>query len=100
MKNRVPMAKIHRFPFVQNKIAENENAMAELKKIYWHEKETLIAIPILLSCATTFELVESLILLMRHTREHIKALEEKFPNIGQPSHVKKTYKSLSYKDLV
>ncbi len=63
--------------------ASSEKAMTELKKIYWYEKQLLIAIPILMSSATTFELVESLTLLSDHTREHIKVLESKFPEINK-----------------
>jgi len=63
--------------------AKYQEAMTELKKIYWHEKQLLIAIPMLLQCATTFELVESLTMLAEHTREHIKKLETQFPEITE-----------------
>jgi ferritin-like metal-binding protein YciE len=57
--------------------------MNELKKIYWHEKQLLIAIPMLISYATTFELVESLTVLSKYTHAHIKLLEEQFPEIDR-----------------
>ena len=67
----------------QNKNIESEMAMSELKKIYWHEKELLIALPFLLKTACTFELVESLTMLGQYTKEHIKELETNFPSIGK-----------------
>jgi ferritin-like metal-binding protein YciE len=57
--------------------------MNELKKIYWHEKELLIAIPMLISNATTFELVEMLTVQIIYLRKHLKELERKFPFINQ-----------------
>lgn len=60
-----------------------ETAIKELKKIYWYEKQLLIAIPMLLSGTTTFELVESLNVLSKHTEAHIKSLELDFPGIGR-----------------
>ena len=68
-----------------------DTAMQELKKIYWYEKELLIAIPMLIQNATTFELVESLTLLNIYTREHVKLLEKQFPLINKESVDKKTY---------
>lgn len=59
-----------------------EKSMEELKKIYWHEKELLIAIPMLISNATTFELVEILTVHIIYLRKHIKELERKFPFIN------------------
>ena len=75
----------------KNTVTESlcETAMQELKKIYWYEKELLIAIPILIRNATTFELVESLTLLIIYTREHIKLLEKQFPQINKESNPKK-----------
>jgi hypothetical protein len=72
-----------------------DNALQELRKIYWHEKELMIIIPILMRSATTFELVESLTILSDYTTEHIKLLENKFPNINQIAIVKKTYNTAS-----
>ena len=60
-----------------------EQAINELKKIYWYEKELLIAIPMLIESATTFELVESLNLLNLYTKNHIKVVEKKFPKINK-----------------
>jgi hypothetical protein len=60
-----------------------EKSMEELKKIYWHEKELLIVIPMLISNATTFELVEMLTVHIIYLRKHIKELERKFPLINQ-----------------
>ena len=57
-------------------------SMTELKKVYWFEKQLLIAIPMLLRSATTFELVDSLTMLVQYTRDHVKRLEKKFPKIG------------------
>lgn len=62
-----------------------EKSMIELKEIYWFEKELLIAIPILISNATTFELVEMLTFHTNYLKEHIKKLERKFPSIGKIS---------------
>jgi hypothetical protein len=58
-------------------------SMKELKKIYWYEKELLVVIPLLLSNAHTFELVDSLCVLNKYTRDHIKLLEDNFPNINK-----------------
>ena len=77
-----------------------EEAIIELKKIYWHEKEILIAVPMLMRTATTFELVDSLTMLADYTKEHIKLLENKFPNISQMPIVKKTYNAVTYKNIV
>jgi ferritin-like metal-binding protein YciE len=60
-----------------------EKSMNELKEIYWHEKELLIAIPMLISNATTFELVEVLTVHLIYLRKHLKELERKFPFINQ-----------------
>lgn len=67
----------------ETKNITNELAMSELKKIYWHEKELLIAIPILLSTANSHEMVESLIILGQYTKEHIEQLETNFPFISK-----------------
>ncbi|WP_293875680.1 hypothetical protein [Flavobacterium sp.] len=67
---------------VSNEVLRKE-AINELKRIYWYEKELLIVIPMLLKSATTFELVDSLTLLHQYTREHIKVLEKKFPKISK-----------------
>ena len=72
-----------------------DEAMNELKKIYWHEKELLIVIPILMRSASTFELVESLTVLSDYTNEHIKLLESKFPEIA-----KKAYNAVTHKNIV
>jgi hypothetical protein len=73
-----------------------EKAMNELKKIYWYEKELLIAIPMLLRSATTFELVESLTALSKYTREHLKVLETNFPSISETTIIK-TYNNPTQK---
>lgn len=77
-----------------------EEAMIELKKIYWHEKELLIVVPILMKSATTFELVESLTVLSDYTKEHIKLLESKFPEINRLPMAKKTYNPVTYKNIM
>ena len=68
-----------------NKTKENWNEkellMNELKEVYWHEKELLIAIPMLISNATTFELVEMLTIHIIYTRNHIEKLEKRIPSI-------------------
>jgi hypothetical protein len=64
-------------------IVEEQMAMSELKKIYWHERELLIAIPLLLRTACTFELVESLTMLSQYTRNHVEQLENNFPSIAK-----------------
>ena len=61
----------------------NELLMKELKKIYQHEKELLVAIPLFMMGATTFELVNYLTVHVKYTREHVKLLEELFPTIGE-----------------
>jgi hypothetical protein len=66
-----------------------DTAMQEIKKIYWYEKELLIAIPMLIKNATTFELVESLTLFNIYTREHVELLEKQFPQINKESVDKK-----------
>jgi len=83
-------------------VTENlcETAMQELKKIYWYEKELLIAIPMLIRNATTFELVESLTLLIVYTREHVKLLEKQFPQIDKEPIIKKTYEPVSFKNII
>ena len=91
MKNRVPnyITKVNDNQI--NEVADRksfnlsldlcEKSMAELKKIYWFEKELLIAIPILISNATSLELVQMLAVHDKYLREHIKQLEENFPFI-------------------
>jgi ferritin-like metal-binding protein YciE len=74
--------------FAEN-VALCEQSMEELKKIYWHEKELIIAIPMLISNATTFELVEMLTVHMIYLRKHIKELERKFPFINELNTEKK-----------
>lgn len=68
-----------------NKFKENWNEkevlMDELKEVYWYEKELLVAIPMLISNATTFELVEMLTIHIIYTRNHIEKLEKKIPSI-------------------
>jgi len=59
-----------------------EKSMRELKAIYWHEKQLLIALPILMSSATTFELLESLSVHLKYVKEHVSYLENNFPNIS------------------
>lgn len=66
-----------------------EKAMAELQNIYWFEKQLLVTIPILIQSATTFELVETLTLLIQYTRKHVKELETKFPDIDKITESKK-----------
>ncbi|WP_284652935.1 hypothetical protein [Flavobacterium terrisoli] len=68
--------------FAEN-VALCEKSMIELKEIYWHEKELLIAIPMLISNATTFELVEMLTVHIIYLRKHIQQLERKFPFISE-----------------
>jgi ferritin-like metal-binding protein YciE len=77
-----------------------ENAINELKKVYWHEKELLIAIPMLLSNARTFELVDSLTTLSNYTKEHINLLEKQFPEINLIIPKKRTYDTVTYKNIV
>lgn len=77
-----------------------DEAIIELKKIYWHEKELLIIVPILMRSATTFELVESLSVLSDYTKEHVKLLESKFPEINKMPIAKKTYNAVTYKNIV
>ncbi|RKS02752.1 MULTISPECIES: hypothetical protein [unclassified Flavobacterium] len=60
-----------------------EKSMEELRKIYWHEKELLIVIPMLISNATTFELVEMLTVHRIYLRKHIRELEKNFPFISK-----------------
>lgn len=60
-----------------------ETAINELKKIYWYEKQLLIAIPMLLSTAKNPELIESLTALSKHTKAHIESLELEFPGISK-----------------
>ncbi|MFN3755120.1 hypothetical protein [Flavobacterium sp.] len=60
-----------------------EKSIEELKKIYWYERELLIAIPMLITNATTFELVEILTVHMVYLRKHVKELETKFPFINK-----------------
>ena len=76
-----------------------ESAMDEIKRIYWYEKELMISIPMLYMSAATFELVESLSMLMKSTGEHIKSLEAQFPEIMQEPE-SKTFKSVTFKDIV
>ena len=63
--------------------------MAELKKIYWFEKELLIVLPILISSASTFELVELLTIQNNYLKKHISELERNFPCIDKISLPKK-----------
>lgn len=58
-----------------------ETAVNELKKIYWYEKQLLIAIPMLLQSASTSELTASLTALSKYTKAHISSLEAVFPGI-------------------
>lgn len=60
-----------------------ETAINELKKIYWYEKQLLIAIPMLLQDASNIELIESLTALSKHTKTHIRSLEIDFPGISR-----------------
>lgn len=83
MKNRPStyITKVNnRRSFAQN-ASLYEKSMAELKEIYWFEKELLIAIPILMRSANTFELVEILTVQSKYLKEHLLKLERKFPNI-------------------
>lgn len=73
---------IDRKSIVEN-IRSSEKAMTELKAIYWFEKELLIAIPILMTNASSFELADRLTLYTNYLKEHVKKLEQKFPLIHQ-----------------
>jgi len=88
----------------RKKLIENqllcESALGELKKIYWHEKELLIAIPLLLRSAQTFELVDSLTLLSNYTEEHIKQLEKDFPGIAEVVPKIRTYTMITAKNSI
>ena len=64
-----------------NETTECDETMVELKKIYWYERQLLIAIPMLLKTAKSKELVDSLTVLTNYTKEHINSLENKFPFI-------------------
>lgn len=83
-----PYHSVTKTPEPQNQIESDfdEAMMKELKSIYWHERQLMVAIPLLLSSATTFELVESLTLFSKYTRTHIKALEAQFPEIARNGH--------------
>lgn len=89
---------------VQNRRTENEallaNSLLELKKIYWYEKELLVVIPMLLSNAHTFELVDSLCVLYHYTTNHISPLEENFPHINQLESSITPYATLPLKKIV
>lgn len=75
-------------------------SLKELTKIYWYEKELLVVIPLLLSNARTFELVDSLCVLNKYTTDHIKLLEDNFPNIGALDTPLNTYTILPSKKIV
>ncbi|UPT71208.1 MAG: DUF892 family protein [Flavobacterium sp. JAD_PAG50586_2] len=62
---------------------QHEDPIKEIRNIYWYEKQLIIAIPLLISSANTLELVESLTVLLKCTKAHIKKLEKKYPGIGQ-----------------
>lgn len=62
---------------------ENDTSLTKLKDIYWYEKQLMIAIPMLISSATTSELAESLTVLAKYTRAHMKKLEKQFPGIDK-----------------
>lgn len=66
--------------FSQN---QHENPITEIKNIYWYEKQLMIAIPLLISSANTLELVESLTILSKYTKAHMKKLEKQFPEIDK-----------------
>ncbi|MCF6129621.1 hypothetical protein L1S35_08050 [Flavobacterium sp. AS60] len=78
----------------------HNEAMNELKKIYWYEKELLIVVPILMRSATTFELVESLTLLSNYAKEHVELLENKFPEIAHIQVPEKKYNAVTNKNIV
>ncbi|TDP60937.1 DUF892 family protein [Flavobacterium dankookense] len=54
--------------------------LKELKKIYEHEVQLLVAIDLMMMGASTFELVNYLTVHLKYTRDHIKHLEENFPD--------------------
>lgn len=60
-----------------------EKSMKELKEIYWYERQTLIALKMIMSTAETTELIELLTLQTKCIRDHIKQLEIKFPSISE-----------------
>ncbi|MDI1317156.1 DUF892 family protein [Flavobacterium sp.] len=70
-----------------NNSIENEilykKSMIELREIYWYEKQTLIALKMIMSTAKTTELKEILTLQTKYIRDHIKKLEVKFPSINE-----------------
>ena len=94
-----PIIKVVEKKKTADRQAKLEAAMNEIKRIYWYEKELMIAIPMLYMSAATFELVESLSMFMKSTGEHIKSLEEQFPEIVQEPK-NKTFKSVTHKDVV
>ena len=55
----------------------------ELKEIYHSEKALLISIPVMISNATTDELVDALEIHLSFTKDHIKRLEDIFCSIGE-----------------
>ena len=60
-----------------------EKSMLELREIYWFERQTLIALKMIMSTAKTTELIELLTVQTKHIRDHIKKLELKFPSISE-----------------
>lgn len=60
-----------------------EKSMMELREIYWYERQTLIALKIIISTAKTTELTELLTIQTKYIRDHIKQLEVKFPSISE-----------------
>lgn len=66
--------------FSQN---QHEDSITEIRNVYWYEKQLIIAIPLLISSANTLELAESLTVLLKYTKAHIKKLEKNYPGIGQ-----------------
>ncbi len=81
MKNRVTnyvtkvstpqnKADVFRKKFMDNEML-CQSAMSELSNIYWHEKELLIAIPLLMCSAKTIELINLLTTYHNYTKEHV-----------------------------
>ena len=69
----------------RKQFSDSENlfqvTMVELKKIYWFEKQLLIALKILIDTSTTEDVAELLKLQSQYTEDHINQLELKFPTI-------------------
>jgi hypothetical protein len=64
-----------------------EKSMMELREIYWYERQTLIALKMIISTAKTTELIELLTIQTKYIGDHIKQLEVKFPSISETTNV-------------